>query len=66
MNTNLKTRQNTVKRDDKLFALGSKLITNDFYEGKWDIPANLKDLNANLFTINKVKSLKSKLKTQKI
>ena len=47
----------TVKRDDKLFAVVSKLITNDFYEGKWDVPANLKDFNANLFTINKVKSL---------
>jgi peptidyl-prolyl cis-trans isomerase SurA len=47
----------TVKRDDKLFAVVSKLITNDFYEGKWDVPANLKDFNGNLFTINKVKSL---------
>lgn len=47
----------TVKRDDKLFAVVSKLITNDFYEGKWDVPANLKEFNANLFTINKVKSL---------
>ncbi len=47
----------TVKRDDKLFAVVSKLITKDFYEGKWEVPANLKDFNANLFTINKVKSL---------
>jgi len=47
----------TVKRDDKLFAVVSKLITNDFYEGKWDVPANLKDFNGNLFTINKVKSI---------
>ncbi len=47
----------TVKRDDKLFAVVSKLITNDFYEGKWDVPTNLKDFNGNLFTINKVKSL---------
>ena len=47
----------TVKRDDKLFAVVFKLITNDFYEGKWDVPANLKEFNANLFTINKAKSL---------
>ena len=47
----------TVKRDDKLFAVVSKLITKDFYEGKWEVPANLKDFNANLFTINKVKSI---------
>jgi peptidyl-prolyl cis-trans isomerase SurA len=47
----------TVKRDDKLFAVVSKLITKDFYEGKWEVPANVKDFNANLFTINKVKSL---------
>ena len=47
----------TVKRDDKLFAVVSKLITKDFYEGKWEVPANVKDFNGNLFTINKVKSL---------
>ena len=47
----------TVKRDDNLFAVVSKLITKDFYEGKWEVPANVKDFNANLFTINKVKSL---------
>lgn len=47
----------TVKRDDKLFAVVSKLITKDFYEGKWEVPTNLKDFNKDLFTINKVKSL---------
>ena len=47
----------TVKSDDKLFAVVSKLITNDFYEGKWDVPENLKDFNKDLFTINKVKLL---------
>lgn len=46
----------TVNRDDKLFVVVSKLITNDFYDGKWNVPANLKDFNANLFTINKAKS----------
>jgi peptidyl-prolyl cis-trans isomerase SurA len=47
----------TIKRDDKYFAVVSKLITKDFYEGKWEVPANVKDFNANLFTINKVKSI---------
>jgi peptidyl-prolyl cis-trans isomerase SurA len=46
-----------VKRDDKFFAVVSKLITNDFYEGKWDVPTNLKDFNKDLFTINKIKSI---------
>lgn len=45
------------KRDDKFFALVSKLVTNDFYEGKWDVPSNLKGYNKDLFTINKLKSL---------
>jgi peptidyl-prolyl cis-trans isomerase SurA len=47
----------TVNRDDKLYVVVSKLITNDFYEGKWDVPANLKEFNKDLLTINKVKSV---------
>lgn len=42
----------TVKRDDKLYAAVSKLVTNDFYEGKWDVPANMKEYNKKLFSIN--------------
>ncbi|RTY88547.1 peptidylprolyl isomerase [Flavobacterium sp. GT3R68] len=42
----------TVKRDDKFYAAVSKLVTNDFYEGKWDVPTNMKDYNKKLFTIN--------------
>jgi peptidyl-prolyl cis-trans isomerase SurA len=47
----------SVKRDDKFFVIVSKLVTNDFYEGKWDVPTNLKDFNKDLFTINKAKSI---------
>ena len=47
----------TVKRDDKSFAVVSKLITNDFYQAKWDVPSNLKEFNKDLLTINKVKSV---------
>ena len=46
-----------VKRDDKFFGVVSKLVTNDFYEGKWDVPADTKPFDKNLFTINKVKSV---------
>lgn len=41
----------TVKRDNKLYATISKLVTNDFYEGKWLIPENLKEYNSKLFSI---------------
>lgn len=47
----------SVKRDDKFFGVVSKLVTNDFYEGKWDVPADTKPFDKNLFTINKVKSV---------
>jgi peptidyl-prolyl cis-trans isomerase SurA len=41
-----------VKRDHKLYAALAKLVTNDFYEGKWDVPANMKEYNKKLFAIN--------------
>ena len=47
----------TVKRDDKFFGVVSKLVTNDFYEGKWDVPADTKPFDRNLVTLNKVKSV---------
>lgn len=42
----------TVKRDNKLYAAISKLVTNDFYQGKWDVPSNMKDYDKKLFAIN--------------
>ncbi|MET0760145.1 MAG: peptidylprolyl isomerase [Flavobacterium sp.] len=42
----------TVKRDDKLYVAVSKLVTNDFYQGKWDVPANINDYDKKLFVIN--------------
>ena len=42
----------TYKRDDKQFALLSKLVTNDFYESKWLLPVNAKEYKATLLTIN--------------
>lgn len=45
----------TFKRDNKQFAALSKLITNDFYESKWELPANAKEYTATLLTINNKK-----------
>lgn len=42
----------THKRDNKLFASISKLVTNDFYEAKWTVPANFKEYSGTLLTIN--------------
>ena len=42
----------TYKRDNKQFAILSKLITNDFYESKWVLPENAKTYTATLLTIN--------------
>lgn len=43
------------KRDSKQYSILSKLVTNDFYEGKWLEPANAKDYTATLLTINSKK-----------
>jgi len=40
----------THKRDNKQFAALSKLVTNDYYEGKWKLPVNAG--TATLLTIN--------------
>jgi peptidyl-prolyl cis-trans isomerase SurA len=40
------------KRDEKVYAATSKLITNDFYESKWSIPASASNYSATLLTIN--------------
>ncbi|MDI1315944.1 peptidylprolyl isomerase [Flavobacterium sp.] len=42
----------TYKTDKKQFSALSKLITNDFYESKWTLPANANDYKAPLLTIN--------------
>lgn len=40
----------TFKRDEKQFAAVSKLVTNDFYEAKWQVPEAFS--NGTLLTIN--------------
>ncbi len=42
----------TVKRDAKQYAAISKLVTNDFYDGKWKLPANLDAYKGTLLTVN--------------
>lgn len=56
MNVKLRKKY-SIKRDDKFFGTISKLITENYYEGKWEIPADLKLYNKNLVTINSTKSL---------
>lgn len=41
-----------VKRDDALFTSITKLVTDDFYEAKWEVPANQKILSKKLVSIN--------------
>ncbi|WP_298224246.1 peptidylprolyl isomerase [Flavobacterium sp.] len=41
-----------VKRDDKMYAALSKLVTNDYYENKWEVPADTKAFDKKLFAIN--------------
>lgn len=45
----------THKRDNKQYAVLSKLVTNDFYDAKWKQPENTKDYAASLLTINNKK-----------
>ena len=56
MNEKLRKKY-TIKRDNKFYAVISKLVTDNFYEGKWDTPADLKSYNKNLVTINSSKSI---------
>lgn len=42
----------TVKRNDKLYASLAKTVTKDFYENKWELPADTKAYDAKLFSIN--------------
>jgi peptidyl-prolyl cis-trans isomerase SurA len=56
MNEKLRKKY-SIKRDDKFYSALSKLVTDNFYEGKWETPADLKSYNKNLVTINGVKSI---------
>ncbi|UPT71481.1 MAG: hypothetical protein M0D53_03645 [Flavobacterium sp. JAD_PAG50586_2] len=49
MNEKLRKKY-TFKREEKQFAAVSKLVTNDFYEGKWKTPETFN--NGTLLTIN--------------
>ncbi|GAA4063131.1 peptidylprolyl isomerase [Flavobacterium cheonanense] len=40
-----------VKRDAKLYSSIVKLVTNDFYEAKWSLPADAKKYSATLFNV---------------
>lgn len=42
----------TVKRNDKTYTAVSKAVTNAFYDNKWEVPANTKPFDAQLFAIN--------------
>ena len=56
MNEKLRKKY-SIKRDEKFYGLISKLVTTDFYDGKWETPTDLKSYNKNLVTINASKSL---------
>ena len=40
-----------IKRDNKLYASLVKLVTNDFYDAKWELPADAKQYSATLFAV---------------
>lgn len=40
-----------IKRNDKMFAALTKTVTNDYYENKWELPADTKAFDGALFTI---------------
>ena len=42
----------TFKKDAKQYGLVSKLVTDDFYESKWKVPANIDDYKAAVLTVN--------------
>ncbi|WP_395054686.1 peptidylprolyl isomerase [Flavobacterium sp.] len=42
-----------IKRDNKVYGNAVKAVTNDFYEGKWEVPTDLKNTNSKLFSIQK-------------
>ena len=42
-----------IKKDNKVYSNAVKTVTNDFYEGKWELPTDLKNTNSKLFSIEK-------------
>lgn len=40
-----------IKKDKKTYATVEKLVTPSFYDGKWELPENLRQYNTNLFSI---------------
>ncbi|MFN8274458.1 MAG: peptidylprolyl isomerase [Flavobacteriaceae bacterium] len=40
-----------IKRNDKMFAALTKTVTNDYYDNKWELPADTKAFDGPLFTI---------------
>ncbi|WP_298116182.1 peptidylprolyl isomerase [Flavobacterium sp.] len=40
-----------VKRDEKMFAALSKVVTNDYYDAKWEMPEDVKPFAGKLFSI---------------
>jgi peptidyl-prolyl cis-trans isomerase SurA len=50
MNEKLKKKYK-IKRDDKAYAAIQKAVTDKFYEGSWDVPANTKPFEGKLLTI---------------
>lgn len=40
-----------IKRDNKLYASLVKLVTNDFYEAKWELPTDAKKYSQTLFSV---------------
>jgi peptidyl-prolyl cis-trans isomerase SurA len=50
MNEKLKKKYK-IKRDDKAYAAIQKVVTDKFYEGSWDLPANAKPFEGKLFSI---------------
>ena len=45
----------TCKKDAKQYASISKLVTNDFYDTKWNLPSNIDDYKKPFLTINSKK-----------
>ncbi|ESU29268.1 peptidyl-prolyl cis-trans isomerase [Flavobacterium limnosediminis JC2902] len=46
-----------VKRDDKVYKKIVPLVTDKYYKQEWELPANMKDLNQKLLTINNEKTV---------
>ncbi|MDR6966184.1 peptidyl-prolyl cis-trans isomerase SurA [Flavobacterium arsenatis] len=51
MNEKLRKKY-AVKRDNKLYAALVKTVTNDIYTGAWKVPADTKNFDKNLFSVN--------------